>query len=163
MKRKLLLILLLVCPFIVNACSCDKFDINTYTSAVKNYENSTGLDYKLTVTTITDGADTYILQESRNKYKLSTTRKVENFYSTLSKYEVTTNDVTGNGAPQWVYSLNRYYVGETNKFYTNEIANVNNKQVEDKNYEEKYDAKINAALVKEAAEVYENRGMLKKF
>ena len=29
--------------------------------------------------------------------------------------------------------------------------------------EEKYDAKINAALVKEAAEVYENRGMLKKF
>ena len=29
--------------------------------------------------------------------------------------------------------------------------------------EEKYDAKINAALVREAAEVYENRGMLKKF
>ena len=29
--------------------------------------------------------------------------------------------------------------------------------------EQKYDAKVNAALVRDAAEVYENRKMLKKF
>ena len=28
MRRKLLLVLLLICPFLINACSCDKFDID---------------------------------------------------------------------------------------------------------------------------------------
>lgn len=139
MKRKILLILLLIFPFFINACSCDKFDIETYNSAVRNYKNSTGIDYNLTVTTYTEGYNKYILEESSVKYIFNTTKEVLDFSSQLKKYEVITNQHVANSAPQKVYELNRYYKGSEGKFYTNEIALNNDfKQVEQTNYESKY-------------------------
>ena len=140
MKKILLAILLFSCTIFANACSCDRFDIDTYTSAVRNYNNSTGLDYKLTVVTEIEGETSYTQEESLNKYQISTTRKVDNFSSNLKKYQILTHDQMGNSAPQKIYELNRYYKGEEGKFYTNEISiNVNNKQAQNITYEDKYD------------------------
>lgn len=139
MKRKLFLIFALICPFFVNACSCDRFDMKTYESAVRNYNNSTGIEYNLTVTEYTEGSNKYLLEESENKFVFSTTKVVLNFASTLKKYEVVSNDFGANSAPQKVYELNRYYKEETGKFYTNEIGqNIDNKVTEGITYEDKY-------------------------
>lgn len=140
MKRKLLLILILICPLFINACSCDKFDHNTYKSAVKNFKNSTGLDYKLEVTTYTEGENGYLLEESTYKYQLTTTREVTNFASNIKMYQVISSEHGANSAPTKVYELNRYFVGEENAFYTNHLANVDNREKEYISYEEKYDS-----------------------
>jgi len=140
MKRKILLVLLLICPFFINACSCDKFNIQTYASAVRNYNKSIGMDYKLTVTTYTEGSNIHVLEESYNKFEFNTAREVLNFASEMNKYEILTDDYGINSAPQKVYELNRYYVGDSGKFYTNEVAHNNDfKQIDNVTYEQKYD------------------------
>lgn len=139
MKNKLLLVLTLILCVFVSACSCNKFDIDTYTSTVKNYKNSVGIDYKLVVTTVTNGSNKIISKESSNVYEFSTTREVLNFSSTEKTYEIATSNVGANGDPEKVYEINRYYVGNTGKFHTI-IPSINSRNVEDITYEEKYNA-----------------------
>jgi len=136
--KKILLILMLICPLFVQGCSCDKFDINTYTSAVKRYNDSTGIEYKLTVTTKTEGENEYKLEESTNKYIFSTTKEVKNYSSILREYKVVTNEYGTNSAPLPVSTLERYYKRENTTFYTNDVTR-NEKTAETITYEEKYD------------------------
>lgn len=139
MKKKVLLPLLMIFTFFVNACSCDKFDIDTYVSAVKNFNNSTGFSYELIVTTETEGENKYYLEESIHKYKVTPTRIVENFLSEMKRYEISKDSFSGNGAPVKVFELNRYYKGEEGNFYVNEVyGNKDDKDVESTTYEEKY-------------------------
>ena len=138
--KKLLLVLFMIFPFMVGGCSCDSFSLSTYESAVKNFNNSTGFEYELTVTIRVEGQDYYMREESRNKYLLDTAGNVYDFSSELKSYKVLTPDNLPEGAPTLVYTYNRYYVGATNKFYENEIeGNVREeKRVYDKSYEEMY-------------------------
>lgn len=136
--KKILLILMLICPLFVQGCSCDKFDINTYTSAVKRYNDSTGVEYKLTITTKTAGENEYKLEESTNKYIFSTTKEVLNYSSILREYKIITNEYGTNSAPLPVSTLERYYKRENTTFYTNDVTR-NEKTAETITYEEKYD------------------------
>lgn len=140
MKKILLMILMILPLAIISGCSCHKFDISTYESAVKNFNNSTGFEYELIVTTKVDGNDYYIREESKNKYLLTTTGAVYDFASELKSYKILTPANSPEGAPTLVYTLNRYYVGEQNKFYTKEIAENSRelKGVEEISYSEKY-------------------------
>lgn len=140
MKKLLLMILMILPLVIVSGCSCNKFDLSTYESAVKNYNNSTGFEYELIVTTKVDGNDYYIREESKNKYLLTTTGVVYDFASELKSYKILTPANSPEGAPSLVYTLNRYYVGEENKFYTKEIAENSRelKSVENVSYTDKY-------------------------
>lgn len=139
MKNRLLLVCVLVLSIFLQACSCDRFDMDTYNSAVKNYTNSIGLDFDITVRTVTEGSNVELLEESQYKYQLTTTRGVKNFASTIKKYEIITTNYGANGDPVKVYELNRYFKEETQKFYINENAVVSNRKVENVTYEEKYD------------------------
>ncbi len=138
--KKIWMVILLVVPFFINACSCDKFDINTYASAVRNYNNSVAIDYNLTITTRSSGSDNYELEESNYNYEFSTTKQVLNFASTLKKYKIIVSSSGTESAPQKEYELNRYYKSDVQKFYINRIAYVDNKRVENITYENKYDS-----------------------
>lgn len=141
MRKNLFLSILLLFTLLVGACSCDKFNIETYNTAVRNYNNATAIEYDLTVTRYTKGETSYILEESINKYELSTIREVINYGSSLKRYEITTSDYGPNGAPVSVYELNRYYKREANSFYTNTIVPgaINNKEITNESYDQKYD------------------------
>lgn len=139
--KKLLLMILMILPLaIVSGCSCHKFDISTYESAVKNFNNSTAFEYELTITTKVDGNDYYTREESKNKYLLTTTGEVYDFSSEMKSYKILTPANSPEGAPSLIYELYRYYVGEENKFYTKEIAENSRelKKVETISYTEKY-------------------------
>lgn len=139
MKKKVLSVALIIFTFFVNACSCNKFDVDTYVSAVKNFNNSTGFSYELTITTETVGEKKYYVEESEHKYRVTPTRVVENFASEIKKYEISTDSFTGNGAPVKIYELNRYYKGQEGKFYISETYGNNGKrEVENTTYENKY-------------------------
>lgn len=140
MKKLLLMILMILPLVIVSGCSCNKFDLSTYESAVKNYNNSTGFEYELIVTTKVDGNGYYIREESKNKYLLTTTGVVYDFASELKSYKILTPENSPEGAPSLIYELYRYYVGEDNKFYTKEIAENSRelKNVENISYTDKY-------------------------
>ena len=136
MKKNLLLVLTIIVSFFVSACSCDKFDISTYESAVKKFENSIGFSYDLTITTYTEGKNIYLLEEGTHKYRLTPNRIVENFLSEIKQYEISSDSFSGDGVPQKVYELNRYYIGEEGKFY---IKDIDRKyDPETITYEEKY-------------------------
>jgi hypothetical protein len=138
MKKKLFY-LLMIFPLIIGACSCNKFDLNTYKSAVDNYQKSTGFEYELTITTKVDGQDYYMMEESKNKYLLTTSGTVYDFASELKSYKIMTPENGPQSAPNLIYTLNRYYSGDENTFYTNEISNIDKKHKElNKSYEEKY-------------------------
>ncbi len=138
--KKIFTVITMIFTLLISACSCDKFDADTYERAVKNLKNSTGFEYKLTITTKTEGQSYYLKEESNNAYRLTTTGIVENFASTLKSYNISAPNNGPEGAPTLVYSLNRYYVGEENKFYIKETAinSIENKKVESKKYEEVY-------------------------
>ena len=57
--KKVFTVVTLIFALLISGCSCDKFDIDTYGSAVKNLKNSTGFEYKLTVTIKTEGQGYY--------------------------------------------------------------------------------------------------------
>lgn len=137
--RKLLLGFILIFSFIIGGCSCDKFDIKTYESAVKNYKNSTGFEYRLTVTTKVENQNYYIREEIKNKFILKTTGEIYDFSSEQKSYQIMTPDNAPESAPSLIHTLNRYYRGEQNKFYTQEITNYREiKNVESISYENKY-------------------------
>lgn len=141
MKNKLLLVLtLMVCVF-VSACSCNKFDIDTYESAVKNYKNSIGVDYNLVITKVTEGSNRVISIESTNVYEFefSPNKVVKNFASTTKTYVTMTSSVAANGDPEKVDEYSRYYVGSAGLFHTY-IPSINGNQSENKSYEEKYNS-----------------------
>lgn len=117
MKKKVLSILLIIFTLFVNACSCDNFNVDTYLSAVKNFNNSTGFSYELIVTSETEGENKYYLEEGIHQYRVTPTRIVENFLSEMKKYEISKDNLSGNGAPVQIYELNRYFKGEEGKFY----------------------------------------------
>ena len=126
-------------PIIISACSCDKFNLATYEKAVKNFNNSTGFEYTLTVTEKVEGQNYYTREEIENKYLLKTTGEVNNFSSSLKSYRIDTPENGPESAPSLEYTLYRYYVGETNKFYTREIAkNTEEKGYQSISYDEKY-------------------------
>lgn len=138
MKSKLLFVLTLVFSVFLSACSCNKFNIETYNSAVKNYEYSSGIDYNLVITEVSENSNEIISIESHNLYELSTTRIIENFASTTKKYRITTSDIGANGDPEAYFEQNRYYNQSKGIFYT--IApSLNVRQPENITYEEKYD------------------------
>ena len=116
--KKLLLAILMIFPLFVSACSCDKFDLSTYESAVKNFNKSTGFEYKLKITTKTQGASSYKREESYNKYLLTTEGNVYDFASEIKDFKipVDSNGIEGNPRPE--RTVNRYYVGVTRTFYT---------------------------------------------
>lgn len=116
--KKLLLALFMIFPLFVGACSCDKFDITTYESAVKNYSKSTGIEYRLKVTVKEEGASKYLREESSNKYILTTDGNVQEYASELKKFDIPVDSKGVEGNPSLKSTLNRYYVGETGKFYT---------------------------------------------
>lgn len=138
MKSKLLFVLTLVFCVFLSACSCNKFSVETYTSAVKNYENSSGVDYNLVITEVTEGSNEIISIESNNVYELSTTRVVEKFASTTKKYRITTSNIGANGDPEPYFEQNRYYSDDNGIFYTI-VPGLNVRQPENVTYEEKYD------------------------
>lgn len=138
MKSKLLFVLTLVFCVFLSACSCNKFSVETYTSAVKNYENSSGVDYNLVITEVTEGNNEIISIESNNVYELSTTRVVEKFASTTKKYRITTSNIGANGDPEPYFEQNRYYSDDNGIFYTI-VPGLNVRQPENVTYEEKYD------------------------
>lgn len=119
--KRILMAVVMVFTFIIGACSCDKFDISTYESAVKNFKNSTGFEYELIVTKKVEGQNYYVREESYNKYSLTTTGEVENFSSLLKSYTIATPDNGPEGAPTLVYTEENYYNGEENKFYFNKV------------------------------------------
>ena len=138
--KKIFLSILMIFPLLISACSCDKFDMGTYESAVKNHKNSTGFEYQLTVIIQKENQEYYVKEESSNAYMLSATGEVENFASKLKSYRINTPKEGTQGAPILVYTLNRYYVGEVNTFFTKESAtnSVENKVAEQISYENKY-------------------------
>lgn len=138
--KKVLTVITMIFALLISGCSCDKFDVDTYESAVKNLKNSTGFEYKLTVTIKEEDKDYYLKEESNNAYRLTTTGVVENFASTLKSYNISAPNNGPEGVPSLVYSLNRYYVGEENKFYVKKTAtnSIEDKKVELKTYEEVY-------------------------
>jgi len=138
--KKLLLIILMIFPFIVSACSCDNFNMATYEKAVKNYNNSTGFEYTLTITKRVEGQNYYTREEYKNKYLLKTTGEVENFSSELKSYRIDTPQDAPESAPRLIYTLYRYYVGETNRFYTRQIGeNLSEvKGYKNNSYDEEY-------------------------
>ena len=140
MKKKLWLVTLVIVTFFINACSCKRVDLRTYNSAVKNFNNSTGYEYTLKITTETNGEGKYYLEEGTHKFRLTPTRIVDNFASQIKQYEISRGEVSGNAAPQLMFELNRYYVGNQNKFYSNHVQGNNDiKSVHSKTYEQMYD------------------------
>lgn len=136
--KKILMILLLVFPFCISGCSCDNFDINTYKAAVDYYNNSTGLDYKLTKVTRVTNDYTEIEDEGTYMYKLTPNREVIDFASIINKYEIEVRKDGTRGNPTKVFELDRYYKSSENKFYTKSAIN-DKRNVENITYEEKYD------------------------
>ena len=139
MKKNIFLSFFLTFVLLVSGCSCDKFSIDTYNSAVKNYMNSTMLDFSLDITTITEGSNILLSEESTYKFELTTTRKVENFASTIRKYETATNAYGPNGDPQPVYESNRYFKKDTQKFYVYVDSSITDTDSFDTTYEQQYD------------------------
>lgn len=135
--KKVLLSFFLMFTILLSGCSCNRFDIDAYTSAVKNYENSYGFEYKLIVTTIEEGVNKITSAETNTTFEFTTTKEVKNFASTTKTYEIATSNVGANGDPELVYEISRYYVGNTGKFHTI-IPSINKRDVEDITYEEKY-------------------------
>lgn len=139
--KKILLALLMFIPLCLTGCGCNKFDINTYSSAVKNFKNSTGYEFKLVVTTKEAKKDYYLKEESVNKYVISTTGKVTGFFSELKEYKILTYTNGPDVFPSSPsYTLNRYYKGEINKFYFNERIEQSKdiQEVKPISYEDKY-------------------------
>lgn len=140
MMKKILLPFIVLFTMILSACSCNKFDFETYETAAKNLKNSTGYEYKLTVTEKIEGQGYYIREEYHNKYLLDTLGNIKEFSSELKSYKILTPANSAEGAPTLIYTLNRYYKGEENKFYTKEITETfrENKMSEAIRYEDKY-------------------------
>lgn len=137
--KKILLVLLMFIPLCLSGCGCNKFDINTYVSATKNFKNSTGYEFKLMITTKEEGKSYYLSEESVNKYIISTTGTVTGFFSELKEYKVLTYDNGPDVFPSSPsYTLNRYY--KDNKFYSNERIEQSKdiQEVENISYEKKY-------------------------
>ena len=116
--KKLLLALFMIVPFFVSACSCDKFDIKTYETAVGNYTRSTGFKYKLRVTVKPEGASEYKREESINSYILTPDGSVEDYASELKKFKIPVDKNGVEGNPSLTSTIYRYYVGATGKIYT---------------------------------------------
>lgn len=136
--KKILIALLLIFPFLINGCSCDKFDVDTYLTAVKYYNNSTGVDYKLTKITQVTNSNIEVQEEGTYKYEYSSTKKVINFASVIKKYKIELKKDGTNGNPNLVFQLDRYYKSDENKFYSKDAIN-DKRNVENITYEEKYD------------------------
>lgn len=136
--KKILMILLLAFPFCISACSCDNFNLKTYNSAVNYYNNSTGIDYKLTMVTRISNQYKQTEDEGTYKYTFTPTKKVINFASIINKYEIEVRKDGTKGNPTKVFELDRYYKSSENKFYTKSAIN-DKRNVENITYEEKYD------------------------
>lgn len=134
--KKILMILLLVFPFCISACSCDKFDIETYITATNYYTNSTAVSYKLTKVTETTNENIKLKEEGTYAYEYTSTKNVLNFASIIKKYEIEVKSDGSNGNPNLVFQLDRYY--KENKFYSKDAIN-DKRNVENITYEEKYD------------------------
>lgn len=116
--KKILLAILMIFPLFVSACSCDKFDFNTYESAVRNYTTSTGFKYKLKVTVKPEGSSEYKREESVNSYILTPDGSVEEYASELKKFVIPVDKSGIEGNPNLESTIGRYYVGANGKFYT---------------------------------------------
>ena len=138
MKNKILLVFTLIISIFVSACSCDKFDVSTYTSAVKNYKESIGVDYDLVVTKTVKGSDKITSTESSNVFEFTANRKVKNFASTTKVYEIVTSNVSANGDPEKINEFSRYFIDNTQQFHTI-FPMINNRKAENITYEDKYD------------------------
>jgi hypothetical protein len=128
-------------PLFISGCSCsNKFDINTYETAVKNYNNSTGFEYKLIVKIKQKDENKYTKKESLNKFVLTTTGEVYDFSSEMKTYEIPISSKGVEGDPQLKYTYNRYYVGDEGNFYTKEKVGTRKPTTakETISYEEKY-------------------------
>lgn len=136
--KKILLASLLIFSFCISACSCDNFSQETYSEAVKYYNNSTGIDYKLTKYTRVTNSNTATEEQGTYKYKFTPNREVIDFASIINTYKIEIKNEGTNGNPNKVFELDRYYKSSENKFYT-KIAIDDIRNVENISYEEKYD------------------------
>lgn len=140
MKKKIVTLLMTLALLFVNGCSCDKFDLETYQSAVDHLNNSLGVSYDLTVTIETEGKNEYYLEESSQQYIFKPNRKVEQFASNFAVYKIEKDSYSGDSAPYPITKLNRYYKEENNTFYTNVIeGTTNDKKAKVISYEDMYD------------------------
>ena len=136
--KKLLLIVLVLLFITVSGCSCNKFDISTYESAVKNINDSTGYEYTLTIVKKTQGSDSYEKYVYDNKYILKTTGEVYDFSSVLKKYQIDTTYSGAESAFDVKSTWNRYYVGDKKAFYESENSGVLQQDTNVDSYETKY-------------------------
>lgn len=137
MKKVFLSVLALFCV-LLSGCSCDKFDVDTYNASVRNYNNASGISYDLVIITSDEGSSIKYQENLSNVFEFTPTRDVTNYSSVYKKYEITTSNSGIDSAPVLVYTMHRYYVGETNSFYTKEKTTIENTSKETISYEEKY-------------------------
>ena len=138
--KKLLLFVIMVIPLMVSACSCNKFNIGTYESAVKKFDDSIGFEYNLKITTEYANENYYHVETSHNTYMLTTTGEVENFSSKSRKEKTITHELGPNDAPIIEYTAETYYVGSSRKLYKKESLSTGREEssVESISYESKY-------------------------
>ncbi len=136
--KKILMTLLLILPFCISACSCDRFSLKTYTDAVNHYENSVGLEYTLNKSTLVTDKNIEVQEEGTYMYTFTPLKKVIDFSSVIKKYEIELKTDGTNGNPNKVFEIDRYYKGEEKKFYSKDGI-TDKRNVENISYEEKYD------------------------
>lgn len=153
--KKVLIILMMFIPLFISACSCNNFNLKTYETAVKNFNNSTGFEYELTITKKVEGQEYYEKEYSKNKYLLTPTGEVYDFASELKHYRIGAPLNGPEEDPYLEYTTERYYVGEENMFYTKVVEGV--REMKDKqyiSYEEKYSNLNNQYNIKNLVPVF---------
>lgn len=138
--KKILLILLLIFPFCISACSCDNFDFNTYETAVKYYNNSVGIDYTLTKVKTVTNAEKEIHEEGSYKYTFTPNKKVIDFSSIIKSYEIEVKKGNPNSNPSNLIRFDRYYKNENSTFYERDVKNDIRKKYSNTSYEDMYDS-----------------------
>lgn len=117
--KKVLLFICLTFSLVINGCSCNKFDISTYESAVENFKDSRRYSFELTVTKEIKDQPYYTKDVYENMYMFTTTGAVNNFSSVLKSYKITNPTSTSPSGNYELFStVSRYYVGVENNFYT---------------------------------------------
>ena len=156
--KKVLLSIFLMFIVVVSGCSCDKFSISTYQNAVKNFKESTGFEYELTITTEVKDQNYYNKDLYDNKYILTTVGKVSKFSSILKEYKISNpSSLFPSGNYELMSSLTRYYYD--NKFYTKakEGSAPETIKREQTTYEEKFSDLNDAMNVKNIVPLFENK------